>query len=754
MSKLDQILSFAEEIEARSNKLTDATSASIDLISHISYINQQLLQNDYDIDEIRHLMNTNQSCMIQLSALNEKSFYLESNLPINDCITNQTSFENLNTEYNHILSKLAANNQVSSDGDYEYEQDLASNLQQINIDDSYIDDESGEEDEEEDELDQEDYVNDAQLESTSPTLEPPDLKKMISISNLQLKPMRCASSSSTNATSQPRSISKKKSRYRLSSIYNINPVALEDSTIHSNTTSSFTSSSPPSEDSDKMMKNSLSQSFDTIESHFSIHHGPIDKDGQYNVNSQPNADDGQVGAALPQASPLMHNKHTRSNSLPTSSTKSIDQTELFKELDYQEDYLRFNRLKHFISISNLPKRAKNTTAMGGAQGLDEDDDDDLFYHEFEKSLTPQQCLDNCDVCSVISDISYYSPEKQGCIEEIANPQDSNLDFDTYNQFLRKSKLNLNEAYHNAFPHLYRQNKEDAGLDQQPQHQSPQQATQLHHPNHHFKNPIATIGSTTPHTVSPTLDTTFQQQQYHPVSTSQSSGKLSCKLLSQVISRSPATVTTTTVNRDAFATPSTSPKQSPTFLTSSPPLPIKSSSPASSKLNSMVTKSSPSTATSPSPLLFGSSSSPSFTHNLINFMSISKMHEHNQQRHSSQQLHHAQPFMKPPTPEKIRLLKKQKRLKRHVPISIPNEAQLKRIPPQLNHTNGSKSGSANVTRTGTSNSFRNEGGSFSKLTILRNQKYINHGDSSIFNNPIMRGCNEDAIREALSASLLE
>lgn len=129
------------------------------------------------------------------------------------------------------------------------------------------------------------------------------------------------------------------------------------------------------------------------------------------------------------------------------------------------------------------------------------------------------------------------------------------------------------------------------------------------------------------------------------------------------------------------------------------------------------------------------------------MSISKMHRHRQphQQQGFHLLYNDNPFApsvvstKPPTPEKIRQLKKQNRLKRYVPILVPNEAQLKRIPPQLGGASG--------------DSLRNDG-SFSKLTILRNQKYINHGDSSVFNNPIIRGCNQDAIREALSASLLE
>lgn len=149
------------------------------------------------------------------------------------------------------------------------------------------------------------------------------------------------------------------------------------------------------------------------------------------------------------------------------------------------------------------------------------------------------------------------------------------------------------------------------------------------------------------------------------------------------------------------------------------------------------------------------------------MSMSKMHRHKQQQEMQDQQYHqrqfhmqylANPFTpqplhvstKPPTPEKIRQLKKQKRLKRHVPILIPNEAQLKRVPPQSDGRGGGATAAATQ-----NNSFKNDA-SFAKLTILRNQKYINtRGDSLLFSNsPIVRECNHDALREALSASLLE
>ncbi|KAI5958023.1 hypothetical protein KGF57_002831 [Candida theae] len=833
MSKLDQILAFAQEIESRSNKLADATSASIDLINHISYINQQLLNHDHDIGEIRHLMDNNQSCLVHLNALNERTFYLQSNLPINDYITNQTSFENLNTEYNYILSKLASNNQIQEDDKEEAEHENGGEIEpdssQLNIDDSYIDGDSYEEEEDTEEdhdFETEDYIHHNETHSVSPTLEPPNLKKMISISNLQLKPMRCASSSTAAPTfpntittlSQPRSIQNKKSRYRLSSIYNINPVALDDNDCinYSNTTSSLasaSSSSPPSEDSDRMMKNSLSESVETIESQFSTHMS-LNKHNELQNDMTTTGDDDndtkesdltilpdQINAAA--SVPGLH-KHARSNSLPTtSSIKSIDQIDLFKELDYSEDYLRFNRLKHFISISNLSKRS---TKYGTAET---EEDDILFYQEFEKSLTPQQYFDNCDVSSVISDISYYSPEKQQdeTHDEVQERKDdttggdtTNLDFDTYSSFLRKSKLNLNEAYHDAFPHLFKQhsghNKPTEAREEQ-QDQTQDDHTPYRHSSHNFKNPIATVGSTIPHTVGPTLDTTFEQQ--YPVSASHSNDKLSSrKLLTQVIAKNPALV-----NRDSFTmttTPPTSPKQNSSFLTpaSSPPLSIpirgnksfsaSSLSSSSSKLGSVVSKSSPSIATSPSLSTSSSASSPSFTHNLINFMTISKLHRekqkhqvqrqrqhHHQHQHEQQQRHfHPQylldnPFSphsliiptKPPTPEKIRQLKKQKRLQRHIPISIPNEAQLKRVPVHpCAKAGGRRHSNSNIFRNDGAKS--NSGSSFAKLTILRNEKHFNnphartnHPDSvSIEKSPIMRDCNRDAIREALSASLLE
>ena len=87
-----------------------------------------------------------------------------------------------------------------------------------------------------------------------------------------------------------------------------------------------------------------------------------------------------------------------------------------------------------------------------------------------------------------------------------------------------------------------------------------------------------------------------------------------------------------------------------------------------------------------------------------------------------------------TPPRIKQFKKSKMIKSN-PISIPSEAQLKRIPTQVQ-------------------SLRNDG-SYSKLTLgPNNTRLVKHGNGSLFKNPIIGSYDQFALKEALSSSLLD
>ncbi|KAI5964584.1 uncharacterized protein KGF55_001653 [Candida pseudojiufengensis] len=688
---IDQSISLLDQNVLNSNPNLN----QINLINQISFINQKILQYDNNIQELIKLMEFNKSCLVELNTLNLKCFHLNTNLQTSEdsLAMNKENFESLSNQYNHILEKLEINDQFKI-------QDIKQDKQDCNIKESIdIDIVSEEEDYEESDEDEQDSMNVSQekdLYSSTPT--PPDLKKMISISNLKLKPMRCTTSSSTcssNPETFNRKCSKQKSRYRLSSIYNLNPIAYEESSFLSSTTQntieSSIASSTVSEDSEKLMKNSLSKSYDTIDSHLANTFDtsqqlqePIDI--KRNSNTPPHSVD-QISQEHQQQF-----KHNRSNSLPTSTT-SVDQHDLFKEFDCHQDYLQFNKLKHFISMSNLPRHNLSPH-------------EDLFFKEINKSLTPQQNNNDCDVCSIVSDVSYYSPSdkeqqqlqrnksmNQNYDDEILTHE---LNFDTYNNFLRKSALNLREQFTN-----------------QSQLEGNVQSASTPKKLYKFQNPFNIVSS---QRSIPTTNVVIseEQQQSHSNKNSCSSSR---KLLSEVISRTPAVLNKEPISpimdakrksnlhdKEKVSTPQYWPHDEQNFLSQN----TKSSPSLSASLDSQ-----------PQSLLLPNKF-------ITNFM-----------------LNKESKTIKPPTPQKIKDLKKQKRFK-NVPISIPNQTQLKRIPTTKPNQNDF----------GTGGERKILSGSYSNLTILKNKKYINHGNTSIFNNPILKNYNEDAIRAALSESLLD
>ena len=56
-SRLDQIFSFVNEIELRTNRLTSVVNDSNDLINFITTLNASTIEFDDTIDDIRLLMN-------------------------------------------------------------------------------------------------------------------------------------------------------------------------------------------------------------------------------------------------------------------------------------------------------------------------------------------------------------------------------------------------------------------------------------------------------------------------------------------------------------------------------------------------------------------------------------------------------------------------------------------------------------------------------------------------------------------------
>lgn len=664
-SRLDHIFSYVNEIESRANKLTTSVSQSNELINTISFLNQATIEYDQTIDDITTLIEENNNSLNEFKSLHERAFYFDSNILHNDSITNQQAFEHITQEYMHLLGNLRKNDNYnyhdeSKKGDeiVNTSQDDSNNLKRHHEPEiEHLDPPSPSQPQSQSQpLPQEELEQD--LSPLRDHINPPDLKKMISVSNLRLKPMRCASSTS-------QLIAKKKSRYRLSSIYNINPIAYDESTIGtSSTSSSATEQSTTAELSTQeydhsRMQNSVTNSYETLASHLldpvqvneghELENGLLSKDNLHSIVTK------EFDHIIPRG---------RSNSLPTSTTKdlSFSDDDILKEFDCEVDILRFNRLKHFISVSHLPNKHNYGDEVHiDEYDIDNDDEEDnnqdngVFFNDiYHKSPTPQSRLsDHDDMVSVISDYSYYSPDKQQ--NHGSSENDDLFEYDNFSGFLRKSRLDLNKDLHQAFPHLM---KPPTAEDTQ---------SEMARLKYKFHNPI-------------------EKQ----LSSSQ--------------------ISTATFNVQASAVMQTKNLQR---VTSLPYLPSNSKNSASSILHSYIER--PSTPSETAHSSF------SFNDSFLKFCQ-SKLGPTSMEN------------PKLATPPRIKQLKKSKMIKSN-PISIPSEAQLKRIPTQVQ-------------------SLRNDG-SYSKLTLGPNHtRLVKHGNGSLFKNPIIGSYDQFALKEALSSSLLD
>lgn len=166
MSKLDSLLLLADSITARADHIVASVSESDMLIGRILGLSDSITAADSKIDSMTDLIGKNNIALDELEKLYEKSLLLEASLHSNESITNSTSLENLHSAYDHLLTSFGVRNRTLLQAEPPAKQDNQ------------------------------------------------ELKTMLSISNLDLKPIRCRSAK----------VSKQKSRYRLSAAYTLNPL--------------------------------------------------------------------------------------------------------------------------------------------------------------------------------------------------------------------------------------------------------------------------------------------------------------------------------------------------------------------------------------------------------------------------------------------------------------------------------------------------------------------------------------------------
>lgn len=187
------MLTLADTLLERSSRLTERIDESNMLISSILDLNTRITSADAEIDAITDLINKNNVAINEFEKLHEKAFFLDSNIHLNDPFTNETSLFNLSNEFHYLTQMFSYHN-----GRMDFDSRPSTGYST----ESYPELEKETEQPEQQELTE---------ESVQPTR---GLRSILSISNLNLKPLRCRNAK----------VAKQKSRYRLLSAYTLNPV--------------------------------------------------------------------------------------------------------------------------------------------------------------------------------------------------------------------------------------------------------------------------------------------------------------------------------------------------------------------------------------------------------------------------------------------------------------------------------------------------------------------------------------------------
>lgn len=231
MSKIDELLATVDTLTAQSDMIVSSVAESNMLISLILQVNSSIATVDSQIDSMTRLINKNNVCLNELEKLYEKSYYLETNLHTNETSISEASLDCLAKEYDYVLSSLNFGSMMVSPLHTPRRvnlQPLVANLMgnlQPAVPMS--------------ELQPQVPLQGAHLQPCSPAALQPSrlqtslqpvlssdlpltvegqhgqsLQNKLSISNLELKPLRCKHTR----------VLKQKSRYRLSAAYTLNPV--------------------------------------------------------------------------------------------------------------------------------------------------------------------------------------------------------------------------------------------------------------------------------------------------------------------------------------------------------------------------------------------------------------------------------------------------------------------------------------------------------------------------------------------------
>lgn len=218
---LDRLTALADSISEKTNSLSQHINESNVLISSILDLNGQITSADAEIDAMTELLNKNNVSINEFEKLHEKSFFLDSNIHLNDSFTNETTLANLAKEFDFLTEMFHHHNSRYLQRNLVQESPNPQNHHPQN---------SG------------NHQN--HQENLHRLLPERKLKNILSISNLNLKPIRCRSTK----------IAKQKSRYRLLNAYTLNPVQESSRSV-----SNISHDTKQSHDHDSLMNDNQSQ---------------------------------------------------------------------------------------------------------------------------------------------------------------------------------------------------------------------------------------------------------------------------------------------------------------------------------------------------------------------------------------------------------------------------------------------------------------------------------------------------------------
>lgn len=208
MSRIDQLMLVVELLERKSCSIVDRSHDSVALVQKISRLYDNWTQEEHHCAHLHSQAAANFLLLTGFRTLDEKLFLLDANLNTSDVYTSSMSLENLKREYYYMLK----NPEISTDTNFELTTNFAElpyhNRPSRRSRSEYLP-----------------YHLQHNLQYNLPSFNlslpamsllavPTELPHKSSIADLKLKPIKCR-------TSQPY---KKKSRYRLSQIYTLNPV--------------------------------------------------------------------------------------------------------------------------------------------------------------------------------------------------------------------------------------------------------------------------------------------------------------------------------------------------------------------------------------------------------------------------------------------------------------------------------------------------------------------------------------------------